>query len=90
MKIGYCDWKHATGKTGALAKHRVSEKHQEAMAAWSAFNTQPHTSVASLLDNNRSNLIRKNRHYVKVIIKVIFFCAVQEISLRGHREVVIK
>ena len=87
VKTGYCDWKHATGKTGALAKHSVSEKHQEAMAAWSAFNTQPHTSVASLLDNNRSNLIRKNRHYVKVIIKVILFCAVQEISLRGHREV---
>ena len=87
VKIGYCDWKHTTGKTGALAKHSVSEKHQEAMAAWSAFNTQPHTSVASLLDNNRSNLIRKNRHYVKVIIKVILFCAVQEISLRGHREV---
>lgn len=57
------------------------------MAAWIAFNTQPHTSVALLLDNNRSNLIRKNRHYVKVIIKVILFCAVQEIFLRGHREV---
>ncbi|XP_011410008.1 PREDICTED: zinc finger MYM-type protein 1-like [Amphimedon queenslandica] len=86
VKTGYCDRKHATGKTGALAKHNVSEKHQEAMANWSALTVQPHTSVASLLDRNRSELIHNNRHYIKVVIKVVLFCALREISVRGHRE----
>ncbi|XP_011408862.1 PREDICTED: zinc finger MYM-type protein 1-like, partial [Amphimedon queenslandica] len=56
------------------------------MANWSALTVQPHTSVASLLDHNRSELISNNRHYIKVVVKVVLFCALQEISLRGHRE----
>ena len=54
------------------------------MLAWSDYkiNQASHTSIASTLNTERQQQIRKNRHYL------IKFCSFQEIALRGHREVV--
>ena len=43
-------------------------------------------SVASTLDNARSQQITKNRHYLKAIIRALMYCSTQDIGLRGHRE----
>ena len=82
IKIGYRDWKHATGKTGGLVKHDISLRHKHAMAAWSDYkdNQKQHTSVATVLDNCRKEQISHNRHYMKTIIEALLFCASQEIG----------
>ena len=89
VTTGYCDWKHATGKTGGFIKHEMSLKHKHSIASWSDFkaNQSSNTSIACTLDNVRRELVMKNRYYLKTIIEVLLFCASQEIALRGHREV---
>ena len=86
--IGYKDWKHATGKNGALIKHDSSITHQAAMSSWCAYkaNVQSGTSVVTMLDDVRREQIDKNRYYLKAVIDVLLYCAKQEIALRGHRE----
>ena len=44
------------------------------------------TSIADRLDAARSQLIAKNRHYLKTILEVLLLCSQQEIALRGHDE----
>ena len=67
----------------------ISEKHQQAMLAWSDYkiNQASHTSIASTLNTESQEQIRKNRHYLKTVLEIIKFCSFQEIALRGHREV---
>ena len=64
---GYCDWKHASGKKGALQCHdRCRCKvHKNAMVAWEEckLNSSSGTSVAHQLDKTRMLQIRKNHHY---------------------------
>lgn len=71
------DWKHATGKDGALVKHDTSAKHQEAMSSWCAYkaNLKRSTSVAATLDNIRKEQIVKNRHYLQAVIEAMLYCA---------------
>jgi len=32
------------------------------------------------------NKLKQNRHYIKMLAKIIVLCSHQEIALRGHRE----
>ena len=88
ISIGYRDWKHATGRGGALTKHDTCMTHQEAVSNWCEYkvNLQSGTSVASSLDNARKEQISKNRHYLKALLQALMYCTTQEIALRGHRE----
>lgn len=88
VSIGFRDWKHAGGKSGAFAKHNCSKSHQEAMMNWSQYKASVTTgmSVATRLDSARKEQIQKNRHYLKGMIRSMLYCASQEIALRGHRE----
>lgn len=88
VRIGYRDWKHATGKGGGLDKHHSSKNHQTALLNWSTFkdSISSGTSIASQLDSSRKEQIRKNRHYLKSLLHALMFCASQDIALRGHRE----
>ena len=55
VSIGYCDWKHGTGKDGALVKYDTSLKHKEALMNWCEYEAhlKSGTSVTSSLDNAR-------------------------------------
>lgn len=86
--IGYRDWKHATGKNGALEKHDNCRSHRQAMVSWVDYekNSSQETSVAQRLDSSRSALIAQNKHYLKTVVDVLLLCARQNIPLRGHDE----
>lgn len=44
-------------------------------------------SVADqLAGSNRSEMIKKNRHYISAIVDMLLTCTRQDIALRGHRE----
>ena len=77
ITIGYRNWKHATGKSGRLEKHTVSQRHKHAKAAWSDFKHSQisNTSIASTLSNERREQVQQNRHYMKTIVEVLMFCA---------------
>ena len=87
-KVGFRDWKHATGKGGMLTVHDKCSTHLTAMVAWSQYklNAKHHTSIAERMESSRALVISNNRHYLKALIEVILLCALQEIALRGHRE----
>ena len=85
---GFRDWKHATGKKGSLAVHDTCSSHRQAVVAWDMYIKTANTglTVADQLGNQRAELVRKNRHYIKSIVEVLMLCARQDIALRGHRE----
>ena len=84
-RIGYRDWKHASGKQGLFEKHNNCHTHKQAMVAWYDYkkNTQKRTTIADRLDSARSLQVQHNRHYIKTVVEVILLCAQQDIGLRG-------
>uniref|UniRef100_A0A1X7V4R6 TTF-type domain-containing protein n=1 Tax=Amphimedon queenslandica TaxID=400682 RepID=A0A1X7V4R6_AMPQE len=88
VTLGFRDWKHASRKGRAFAKHDTSKSHQEALMNWNQFKVTVATgsSIATRLDSARKEQIKKNRHYLIAIIHSLMYCASQEIALRGHRE----
>ena len=83
-KIGYRDWKHATGKQGMLQMHNNCHTHNEAMVY--VKDNEMGTTIADRLDYVRRIRILENRHYMKTVAEVVLLCARQDIALRGHRE----
>ena len=88
MTSGFCDWKHAMGKDGIISCHDRCKTHMQAMVAWQEYtkNKTSGTSITHRLDAARSQLIAKNRHYLKTILQVFLVCSQQEIALRGYDE----
>ncbi|XP_011407407.1 PREDICTED: zinc finger MYM-type protein 1-like [Amphimedon queenslandica] len=88
ISIGYRNWKNATGRTGRLVKHSLSQRHLNAAAAWADFenNQQSQHSIRSTLSQAWKDQIQNNRHYLMTIVQILLYCAFQEIALRGHRE----
>ena len=74
-KIGFRDWKHATGKGVILNSHDKCSSHISAMVVWSQYklNARHHTSIADRLESNRAQIISTNRHYLKTLIQVLCF-----------------
>lgn len=85
---GYRSWKHAGGKTGAIAKHIHAAYHGDAMVAWSEYKTMKdhNTSVRQLMGDNLKTIIKENRHYIKSLGQVILVTCTQKLAQRGHRE----
>ena len=44
------------------------------------------STISECLGNARSEMIQKNRHYIKSLIEVLLLCSKQEISMRGIKE----
>ena len=65
-QIGFCDWKHATGKSGMLAKQNNSFAHKQAISAWIDYetNSKRGTLIEDRVDSQRRQQIQSNRHYV--------------------------
>ena len=70
------------GKDGMIPCHDRCKTHMQAMVN----NKTSGTSIADRLDAARSQLIAKNRHYLRTILEVLLLCSQQEIALRGHDE----
>ena len=86
--IGFRDWKHATGKHGALSKHGMTVSHKHAMTSWAQLKVVQTTgaSIVNQLDTARLQQIKENRYYIQRIVEVLLLCARQDIPLRGHKE----
>ena len=83
---GFSDWKHALGKKGIISNHNVCFNHVNAMHAWCDYKetVARGCSIANRLETGRSELITKNRHYIRSVSEALLFCAPHEIALRGH------
>ena len=69
--------------------HEQLKYHLDAQVAFYAFKSnmiQPEKSVASQLDGQRAEQLRKNRELIKCVAKNVHFCGKQGIALRGHRD----
>ena len=64
-KIGFRDWKHATGQNGRLIEHRKSMAHVEAVHTWEEYklNLQRGTTINQSLDKIGMNVIKENCHF---------------------------
>ncbi len=82
---GFRDWKHATGNKGGLLSHQNCLSHSQSVVAWEQFTkaTSSSGTVVEQLGNNRSEMIKKNRHYIQAVSDVL---RKQDIAIRGHRE----
>ena len=70
--FGLCDWKHGTGKKGILVNHNNSLSHKQAVVAWQQFKVScERGSVAKQLGSTRAEQIKRNRHYIKSVMKVV-------------------
>ena len=87
-QVGFCDWKHATGKSGMLAKHNNSFAHKQAISAWIDYetNSKRGTLIEDRVDSQRRQQIQSNRHYLRTLTEILLLCGKQDIPLRGHRE----
>ena len=87
-QVGFCDWKHATGKNGMLAKHNNSFAHKQAISAWIDYetNSKRGTLIEDRVDSQRRQQIQSNRHYLRTLAEILLLCGKQDIPLRGHRE----
>lgn len=86
---GFRDWKHASGKSGALASHNICASHKDAQIAFKHYMATKASDITiqTQLDTQRQQLIQANRQYVSTIVGAILYCAQQGIALRGHRDV---
>jgi len=86
--VGFRNWKHATGKTGALQVHSNCYSHKQAVIAWEQYkvNAKHGTLLPDQMGSSRDAVISKNRHYLRSVAEVLLLCSRQEIALRGHRE----
>ena len=79
---GFRDWKHATGSKGSLLSHNNSYTHKQSVITWEQFKvTLSSGTVAEQLGNNRSEMIEKNRHYMKAVSDVLLTCSQQDPTL---------
>ena len=61
----------------------------DAQVAFEAFKSnmiQPEKSVASQLDGQHAEQLRKNQELIKCVAKNVHFCGKQGIALRGHQD----
>ena len=76
------------GKRGIISAHDNCSSHKQAMACWNDYTTnlKKHTTVAHRLETVREEAIKTNQHYIKTLAEILLLCAIQEIAVRGHRE----
>ena len=88
--VGFCDWKHAKGKSGTLTSHdRFCSKHHDAVLSWQSFKSSVsnNSSVVACMSRGRQKTVEENRAYVRAILESILYLCQQGLPLRGHREV---
>ena len=80
---GYCDWKHALGdRAKGFLKHEGSVAHIVAMTNWKELQnrTKGDREISTMLS---SDMLERNRYYVKSVVEVVQFIALNELAFRG-------
>ena len=74
------------GKDGIIPRHDRCSSHKDARVSWQQFqkNKECNASVSDRLLAGRTQLVAKNRHYLKTIAEIILLLAQKELALRGH------
>lgn len=82
-KTGFRNWKNATDLKCGFPKHEKTISHIQAMTMWEDKIRRITTSctVGTLLNEN---ILEQNRYYVKSIVEVIQFLAINELGFRGN------
>lgn len=82
---GFRNWKNATDSKCGFPNHEKTLPHMQAMSMWEEKirRTTTSSSVGTLLNQN---VLEKYRYYIKSIIEVIQFLAVNELAFRGNYE----
>lgn len=82
------DYSKLTGKNGLLSNHELKHYHTtnktRALEFLSHLNSEK--NVASLVNSHHKEQIIRNRAALSSIIETLKFAAIQNISLRGHRD----
>ena len=81
MQTGFRDWKHTSGKKGALACHASSHVHKACMLSSEQFKLSlaRGSAIGERLDNESKRLISRNCHYVRSLAEIILVCAQQDL-----------
>ena len=83
------DFSWMGGKGGIMTRHEQTDFHQSAMAAAAnvaqAFRL-PKTDIRSRIDRQRERDVAANRLGCLSIIRVVRFCGLNGLPLRGHRD----
>ena len=78
---GYHNWKHG------LKPHCDTRSHHSAMIAWKEYQSvRSKGGIISSLDNGHAKVVEQRRSWLKLVVRIVRHCAIQEIALRGHRE----
>lgn len=78
-----------TGQNGDLSRHARSSFHlqcNEVAANFLKVMKNPCKDIGNLLCSQRLMEVEKNRNILRTVIPLLQLCAVQNISLRGHRD----
>ena len=91
MKIGFRNWKNATGESGKLMKHSKSRMHMLSAERMHCFRSTTPIDVqlnkeAEEIRGRREQERVENRHIVETIFDVVRHLAKQNSSFRGHDE----
>lgn len=81
--LGYWDWKRITDGT---LKHQNSMIHKLSLEKYKAYKSSKTTGAVSCQVNSYTQQqVIKNREVLTSLIRMVLYCARQDISLRGHR-----
>ena len=91
MKIGFRNWKNATGESGKLMKHSKSRMHMLSAECMHCFRSTTPIDVqlnkeAEEIRGRREQERVENRHIVETLFDVVRHLAKQNSSFRGHDE----
>ncbi|CAH1731655.1 unnamed protein product [Aphis gossypii] len=83
ISLGYCDWKNICNTT---IKHECSNIHKMSLEKYHAYiKSKSDGAVSSQCNNYAKKQIIKNREVLTSIIRIVLYCARQDIGFRGHR-----
>ena len=85
MKIGFRNWKNATGESGKLMKHSKSRMHMLSEERMHCFGSTTPIDVQEIRGRREQERV-ENRHIVETIFDVVRHLAKQNSSFHGHDE----
>ena len=64
---GFGDWKHASGRNGALQRHETSIVHIKSIIAWKEYKLlqESNKTLPDMFNSARKENVKNNRHYLK-------------------------
>ncbi|GBN10722.1 hypothetical protein AVEN_54209-1, partial [Araneus ventricosus] len=87
---GFRHWKKCYGKDkkeNRLLKHQLSSSHRKAVINCKLFKeVQNNGNILMQLSNEKTSIIKENRHYIRTLCEILLLTAQQKIGMRESRE----